>query len=86
MDMTFIKTKTHSKGGPNTDYTNRLQAHVFAVTVNAALSRSESTILFFQQVSKPPKRPSKIAKADYISSHPSGVLGKVFNQQRSRLG
>ena len=28
---------------------------------------------------KSPERLTKIAMADYISSHPGGVLGKVFN-------
>ena len=30
---------------------------------------------------KSPERLTKIATADYISSHPGGVLGEVFNQQ-----
>ena len=30
-------------------------------------------------VKKSPERLTKIAMADYISSHPGGVLGKVFN-------
>ena len=34
--------------------------------------------LYFTVI-KSPERLTKIAMADYISSHPGGVLGKVFN-------
>ena len=36
-------------------------------------------IVFLFTVIRSPERLAKIAMADYISSHPGGVLGKVFN-------
>ena len=35
--------------------------------------------IFHFTVKKSPERLAKIAMAGYISSHPGGVLGKVFN-------
>ena len=35
--------------------------------------------IFHFTVKRSPERLAKIAMADYISSHPGGVLGKVFN-------
>ena len=35
--------------------------------------------IFHFTMKKSPERLAKIAMADYISSHPGGVLGKVFN-------
>ena len=35
--------------------------------------------IFHFTVIRSPERLAKIAMADYISSHPGGVLGKVFN-------
>lgn len=62
------------------------QTWAFAILAKTTRERNRNTTAYFQQIIKPPKRLTKIAKADCISSHPGGVLGKVFNQQWSRLG